>query len=240
MNVKTFGTQKEAQTVALAPINKHATNLHYDVDYDSTHPEATIRNFVSDINDMIARFEGNKVRLFEIEDELQDIFHYIEISTYKSVPIGYKLYRKLAELRRERRACKNENDLLQPIYEYFHATEVLNRLTYVQGECSKAKEAIDNRYYTVRTDILQQWMEPEKPQEETTTVSFDPAPPCPEEDLIGVFEPGFISELEASVEEDIPEETIAIEPEPMPIIMPDKKHSTKKKKIFKQVWKAEK
>lgn len=158
MKITTTGTQKEAKVLDIAPARNRI--LHYDLEYDFTKPEQTLRDFISNVKGMVARFESNKERIIEIESELQDIYHYIEISTYKKVPDGYKLYRKMAELRRERRACKNENDLLQPIYEHFHATEVLNKLTYVQGECAKCKEIIDNRFYAARTDILDEWLEP--------------------------------------------------------------------------------
>lgn len=158
MKITTSGTQKESKVLNITPAKNHI--LHYDLEYDSTNPEQTLRDFVANAKAMVARFETNKNRIIEIESELQDLYHYIEISTYKKVPDGYKLYRKMAELRRERRACKNENDLLQPIYEHFHATEVLNKLTNVQGECAKCKEAIDNRFYAARTDILDEWLEP--------------------------------------------------------------------------------
>lgn len=157
MKITTAGTQKESQIIDVTP--KKNPILHYDVEYDSTKPEQTIREFVGDIKGMVARFESNKDRIIEIENELLDIYHYIEVSSYKTVPAGYKIYRKMAELRRERRACKNENDLLQPIYEYFHATEVLNRLSRVQGECAKCKRSIDDRAYVVRTDILDELTE---------------------------------------------------------------------------------
>lgn len=160
MKITTSGTQKESKVVDITTVKKNPV-LHYDLEYDSMKPEQTIRDFVSNIKGMVSRFESNKARIIEIENELLDVYHYIEISTYKKVPDGYKLYRKMAELRRERRACKNENDLLQPIYEYFHATEVLNKLSHVQGECAKCMEAIDNRTYTVRTDILDEWLEPQ-------------------------------------------------------------------------------
>ena len=170
MTIKTMGSQKEAQIINIGNRNSEKAVLHYNIDYDSTKPEETIRNFVGDIREMIARYDGDKARLIEIEAELQDLLHYIEIANFKRVTDGYKLYRKIAELRRERRACKNEIDLLWPIYEYFHATEVLNRLTTVQGNVSKAKEAIDQRVYGVRTDILDDWMEEKKPETTVTTV----------------------------------------------------------------------
>ena len=170
MDVKTFGTQKEAKIVEISPMQPMV--LHYDVDYDTTKPEATIKNFVANIRNMLSRYEGNTVRLLAIEEELQDIYHYMEISSNKKVSDGYKIYRDLRNLRRERRICKNENDLLQPIYDYFHATEVLNKLSWVQGECSRAKTVIDGRLYAVKTDILNEWFEPNE-QQNNTEGTFD-------------------------------------------------------------------
>lgn len=163
MIVKTNGTQKDAKVIGMKPQTAAAPRtMHYTVEYDSTKPEETLRNFIADVKAMLARYTGNNDRLQQIEQEIVDIEHYMEISSFKTVPNGYKLYRKLAELRRERRACKNENDLLQPIWEYFHATEVLNRLSWVQGECSKAKSAIDGRVYAIRTDVLDSFLKPDK------------------------------------------------------------------------------
>lgn len=161
MNIKSFGSQKE-QTVVDMSTRKTNPILHYDLDYDTTKPEETIRKFVADIRGMITKYEWNKNRVEEIETELVDLEHYIEIARFKTVANGYKLYRKLAELRRERRCCKSENDLLWPIYEYFHATEVLNRLSTLQGDVAKVKGAVDSRCYLVRTDILEEYLNPVK------------------------------------------------------------------------------
>lgn len=164
MIIKTAGTQKDSKVITLdaQKISDPRKTMHYTVDYDSTQPEETLRKFIADIRGMVSRYEGNRSRIAEIEQEINDLEHYMEIASYKTVPNGYRLYRKLAELRRERRACKSECDLLQPIYEYFHATEVLNRLSLVQGECAKAKGAIDARTYTIRTNVLDKFLEPDK------------------------------------------------------------------------------
>ena len=194
MKITTSGTQKEAQVVEIKP--KSVPFLHYDINYDSTNPESSIRNFVGSIKDMIARYEYNRDRIISVESELVDLYHYLEISPFKNVPDGYKLYRTIAELRRERRACTNENDLLQPIYEYFHATDVLNKLSRVQGECAKCRGAIDARVYMVRTDILEEYLNPPvKPAavsktEEATEERKDPMPPIKtEEKPMSAFEP---------------------------------------------------
>ena len=159
MTIKTNGSQKESQIVE---IEKKTSHLVITVDYDTTQPEKTISEFVKAINSMVSRFEGNKNRISEIESEILDIEHYMELGNFKNVPDGYKIYRKLAELRRERRACKNENDLLLPVYQYFHATEVLKRLSAIQGDCAKMRNTVDGRAYSIRTDILDEWLDTDK------------------------------------------------------------------------------
>lgn len=178
MIIRTAGSQKESQTLDIQP-NKVNPILHYSVEYDTTHPEETIRKFCSDIREMVSRYEGNKQRLIEIEKEHQDLLHYIEIAPFKRVTDGYKLYRKLAELRRERRALKNENDLLKPLHDAFSPMDILNRLSTIQGDVGKAHEAVDARVYGIRSDILDEWLEPEKKEEPGVTVveAEEPAEP---------------------------------------------------------------
>ena len=223
MKISTIGTQKESQILEKIPAINNSI-LHYDLEYDFTKPEKTIREFVADIKAMVSRYEFNKNRVIEIENELNDICHYMEISSYKNVPEGYRLYRKLAELRRERRACKNENDLLQPVYQYFHATEVLNKLTTVQGEVAKAKSAIDARTYLVRTNALDEWLNPPKKEEEAPE-------PVPD-----------IFELAAEVKpnDDGTETTLIHLDEKMTDLINGKAEDIPQKNMakWKQVWKA--
>lgn len=233
MKVTTGGTQKESKIIDIAPVKKNHV-LHYDLEYDSMKPEQTIRDFVGRIKGMVARFESNKDRIIEIENELLDIYHYIEISTYKKVPDGYKLYRKMAELRRERRACKNENDLLQPIYEYFHATEVLNKLSHVQGECTKCKEAIDNRTYTVRTDILDEWLEPQGTTVDVVEEDDEPVGVNLNEPIWDGTEP-LGEEIQKMI--DTADEKVKSVDNPATLKAPGKTEN-KPMSAFKQVWKV--
>lgn len=153
MNIKTNGTQKESKVIDI-PVTGKNEIMHYRVDYDTTNPESKLRVFVSEVKAMVNRYEQNDTRLKEIETELCDLEHYMEIAPLQSAPKGYKLYRKLRELRIERRACKNENDLLRPVYDYFHATTVITKLSAVSSEVSKTKAAINSRCYTIRTNAL--------------------------------------------------------------------------------------
>lgn len=122
--------------------------------YDTLHPEKTIKEFCAAIRDMLARYEDDKARLTRLESEMQDILHFMEMARNKNAMQGFKLYQKLSVVRRERRAVKNEIDLLQPVYELFHGTKVLDGLAQVQGLCHTAKQSIDSRGYAIRTDVL--------------------------------------------------------------------------------------
>ena len=227
MNISTFGTQKQAQIIENVAA-KQPVIMHYDVEYDETKPEDTLRNFIGSVKNMLTRYEYDKDRIVAIEAELNDIYHYVEISSYKKVPDGYKIYRKIAELRRERRACKNEIDLLWPVYQHFHATEVLNKLSIVQGECSKTKEAIDGRTYLVKTDTLDEWMN-------SPTVKEKEKEPEEEPYDFGIDEDGGVNLL-API---FPEDSLEPVDDPATLKSPGK---TEKKPMsaFKQVWKAAK
>lgn len=132
--------------------------LTSNVEFDTLHPEETIKEFCAAIRNMLARYQMNKEQYDILEQEMQDVLHYIEMGSDKNANAGFKLYKQLAEIRRKRRTCKNEMDLLQPIYDAFGGNEKLNVLAQIQGACRTTKQAIDNRAYTVRTDVLDQYI----------------------------------------------------------------------------------
>ena len=175
MNIISGGkNQKESKIIDTPDTGKNQV-LHYRVDYDSTNPAKAFGDFISSVKEMVKRYEQNDDRIHEIETEINDLEHFIEIAPYQNVPKGYKLYRKIAELRRERRACKNENDLLRPVYDHFHATTVLTKLSAVYSEVSRTKNSINSRCYTVRTSALDEYLaKPEKDEEpgEITTEQY--------------------------------------------------------------------
>lgn len=125
------------------------------VEFDTLHPDDSIRTFCSSIREALARYEYNSNRLSELDQQMQDLLHYIELSGDKSANTGYKLYKQIALVRRERRACKNEMDILQPLYDTFNDYVLLNKLSEVQGKCRAIKRQVEARAYTVRTDVLE-------------------------------------------------------------------------------------
>lgn len=151
--------KKPAKPVAekvSTPVQTQGRPLLFSVDeYDSQKPEETFRMFIRSVKEMVKKYDANIARIAELEDQMQDVMHFMEMAKPKNVPTGYKLYKKLTDIRKERRACKNENDLLKPVYDMFHGTKLLDQLSYVQGECGKVKKTIDGRAYSVRTDILE-------------------------------------------------------------------------------------
>lgn len=129
-----------------------------DLEYDTLHPEETIKAFCSSIREMLSRYQYNKDQYNRLEQEMQDLLHYIEMGSDKNANVGFKLYKQLAEVRRIRRIRKNEMDLLQPIYDAFSGGDKLNMLAQIQGTCRVTKQSIDNRAYTVRTDVLDSYV----------------------------------------------------------------------------------
>lgn len=128
--------------------------LRNDFEYDTMHPEETIKGFCAAVRSMLSRYQYCKDQFNQLENEMQDLLHYIEMSSDKNANLGFKLYKQLTDIRRKRRIAKNEMDLLQPIYDAFSGGDKLNMLAQIQGLCRTTKQSIDNKVYTVRTDAL--------------------------------------------------------------------------------------
>lgn len=152
-------TQSEQLIIERDKVSPHPVLFSHE-EYDTLHPESLLSGFCKEIRNMLMRYEGNKARLEELENEMQDILHYIELTENKNANIGFKLYKRLTEVRRERRICKNEINLLQPIYDNFKESDLLNVLSRIQGSCGSIKRQIDGRAYTVRTDVLDPFIKP--------------------------------------------------------------------------------
>lgn len=137
-----------------SPIPSRPITLMRSHDFDSLLAADKTREFLTFARDVISRFEGDQARQAELESETQDLLHYIELSPNMNAAQGYSLYRKLANIRRERRDCKNEIDLLKPLYDYLSDKKVINDLSQIQGKCSASKQSISRRQYTLRTDVM--------------------------------------------------------------------------------------
>lgn len=108
---------------------------------------------VTIFQNVIKDYERNLERIEEIQDELQDIFHEIELSPSKDMYNGYLLYRRIRELRIERRRCKEEVEVMKETYEFFKSQQgqgFKNKMQQLQGNARKVRNTQEARTYTPR------------------------------------------------------------------------------------------
>lgn len=138
------------------PVKKsESVTLCREIEFDSLDPVNQLQTFMAFAKDVITRYEENQRLWDETDKQTQDILHFIELSENLNAANGYKAYKKLAEVRRNRRQYKSEIDLLEPLYEYLkNNMSVINQLTMIQGKCRTNKETIQMRSYSMRTEVI--------------------------------------------------------------------------------------
>lgn len=91
----------------------------------------------------------------EKENETQDILHRLELSNDK-YHITAKLAKKLREVRQERRHAKDTVSLTEPILAWSENNKpAIRSLEKLLGELRKSEKLIENRFYTAKTDVMQ-------------------------------------------------------------------------------------
>lgn len=125
-----------------------------DIEYDTIDTVEKIKAFCSFMKDVISRYEENQRRQEEAETMEMDLEHAIELAQRLTEKDKKTLYQKLTDVLQTRRACKSENEILQPLYNYFSDKILLNKMVQLQGTVSNTKEIISNRMYACRTSIL--------------------------------------------------------------------------------------
>ena len=123
-------------------------------DYDTLDSVRQIKTFCSFVKDVITRYEENERQQSEAETMEMDIKHCMELVPKLTEKQKKALYNKLTDVLQLRRACKSENEILLPLYNYFKDKVMLNKLTQLQGSVSTSKEIVSNRAYSCRTSVL--------------------------------------------------------------------------------------
>lgn len=124
-------------------------------EFDPLHAIDTICEFNRFLREVSSRYDENERIRVDCENKSNDLLHYIELRSDMNASEGYKAYKKLAAVRRERRCCKNENELLAPLYAFIQQnSKVINELNSILGRCRTIKENIEKRAYSARTDII--------------------------------------------------------------------------------------
>ena len=133
---------------------KYVSFSSNNCEYDSLNSTETIKSFCEFIRNVISRYEENIKRKEEAEAMEMDLKHCMELAQKLSEKEKKTLYNKLTEVLQVRRACKSENEILQPLYNYFSDKDLLKTLSALQGSTSTLKETVSNRTYSCRTSIL--------------------------------------------------------------------------------------
>lgn len=108
---------------------------------------------VTIFQDVIKTYENNVEIIKQAEGELTDLEHEIELSSPKNARDGYKIYKELREVRIRRRTAKDENQILQDMYDYFKSPQgqtFKNKMQQIQGESAKIANKQERRVYVPR------------------------------------------------------------------------------------------
>lgn len=117
--------------------------MYHDIEDTATF----IRNAIRDIP---SRYKQNEEMLRKLDQETQDLLHFIELKNLNAME-GYKAYKDLQRVRKERREIKNENELLAPIVDTLHGMKnKLSDLDHGIGKIRKVKTSQSQRRYSFR------------------------------------------------------------------------------------------
>ena len=116
-----------------------------------------VNNYASTIvtifKDVVERYEDNLEIIKQCEDELNDLYHEIELSNPKDMYKGYLMYKEIREVRIRRRTAKEENELLKDMYDYFvgqNGQSFKGKIQSIQGNSVKIRSSQEQRTYQPR------------------------------------------------------------------------------------------
>lgn len=98
--------------------DQHLVNETYELPEQVIHWTDRVDNYNSLIRDARARKEQLYDSLSDIDKELSNILHVIEMTKAKNVVDGYREYKKLKQILEKRRVIKDELAIVQSITSY--------------------------------------------------------------------------------------------------------------------------
>jgi len=117
------------------------------------HQKKLVR-IVSVLNEVKVESEYLRNRSSELDCSIQDLLHYIEFADL-DVKRGYKAYKKLQELRIERRLVKVECEQCEIALESLKAMElIIPTLTKAIGKIEKMKQNSKQYYVRSKKDMI--------------------------------------------------------------------------------------
>lgn len=103
--------------------------------------------------DVVRTYERNEEVIRQAEGEMLDLEHEIELSNPKNARDGYKLYKELRDVRIRRRVAKDENQILQDMYDFFQSQQgqaFKSKIQAIQGNSAKLRSMQERRTYVPR------------------------------------------------------------------------------------------
>ena len=103
--------------------------------------------------DVKKNYERNLEIIKQTEDELNDLYHECELADPKDMYNGWKMYRAIRDTRIRRRTAKEENELLQDMYDYLMSPagqSFKSKIQSVQGASVKLRATQESRTYQPR------------------------------------------------------------------------------------------
>ncbi|SFL39457.1 hypothetical protein SAMN04487943_101331 [Gracilibacillus orientalis] len=114
---------------------------------DVEQTASIINNAIRDLPDT---FNKNKNEVSQLENEIQDLLHVIEFSSFNAHE-GWKLSKQLKKARTKRRTLKNENEQIEPLLSFCKKTRnYLGELDDVIQDIHQVKKNQKNRTYRCR------------------------------------------------------------------------------------------
>lgn len=105
-------------------------------------------------NDICSRYTYLINREKELNEAHNDVVHYMEFNDVNVVK-GYGLYKKLQDIRIERRIVKDEFEEVEPAYEAVkNLSTVMSSISKAQGKCKKAKDRTITKKYRPRANNI--------------------------------------------------------------------------------------
>ena len=128
---------------------------HRPDEYDQLSTLEIVEEFNMLLKEAKSIYEENETIRKESDDKILDLLHYAELHENLNASAGFRVYKLMAEARRERRRSKDENELLEPIMEFIRQNpKLVNEIGALVGKLRGTKRCIDQRIYRTRTDII--------------------------------------------------------------------------------------
>ncbi len=102
---------------------------------------------------VVQHYERNLDIIKQTEEELNDLYHEAELSSPKDMYKGYLVYKAIRETRIRRRTAKEENELLNDMYDYLKSPagqSFKSKIQSIQGNSVKLRATQESRTYQPR------------------------------------------------------------------------------------------